>query len=106
MYLVETKNNKYILRICHHHWRCREAIEFELELLDFLHKRHCKVAYPLKTKAGKLSIEINAPEGKRYAALFIYAPGVAVGKNLNITQSKKLGENSAYLHKNSSRVSQ
>ncbi|MEC4985722.1 MAG: phosphotransferase [Oscillatoria sp. PMC 1068.18] len=98
IYLVETQTNRYILRVSHHHWRSRCEIDFELELLDYLHQNHLPVAYPLHTTADKLAVEINAPEGKRYAALFPYAPGnVALG-DLNQNQSFLLGETLAKLH--------
>lgn len=35
VYLVETLNELYILRVSHHHWRSQSEIEFELEFLDF-----------------------------------------------------------------------
>ena len=99
VYLVETPGTPYILRVSHHHWRSGSEIDFELELLDFWRQRQLPVAYPLKTKEGKLSVEIKAPEGKRYGALFSYAPGrVALG-DLNSTQSRKLGETVAQLHR-------
>ncbi|MGB3559056.1 MAG: phosphotransferase [Geitlerinemataceae cyanobacterium] len=98
VYLVETLTTPYILRVAHHHWRSKSEIDFELELLDFWRQRGLPVAHPIFTQSGNLSIEIAAPEGKRYAALFIYAPGeVAVG-DLNPTQSFRLGETVAKLH--------
>lgn len=98
VYLVETPTHQYILKVSHHHWRSESDIEFELELLDFLEQCQIPVAYPLMTKDGSLSISINAPEGKRYAALFTLAPGnVALG-DLNPTQSHLLGATVAKLH--------
>ncbi len=47
IYMVETVVKTYVLRVSHHHWRSQSDIQFELELLNFLH-RHClPVAYPL-----------------------------------------------------------
>lgn len=98
IYIVETQGNQYVLRVSHAHWRSRSDIDFELELLDFLRQNYVPVAYPLRTKTGQLAIAINALEGQRYAALFIYASGnVAVG-DLNVTQSFSLGETVAKLH--------
>jgi Ser/Thr protein kinase RdoA (MazF antagonist) len=98
VYVVETPTHRYILRVAHHHWRCQSDIEFELELLDFLQQRHLPVAYPLRTTDGKLFVVIVAPEGKRYAALFTYAPGEIALGDLNQTQSWKLGETLAKVH--------
>jgi Ser/Thr protein kinase RdoA (MazF antagonist) len=98
VYLVETPIQNYILRVSHHHWRSRSEIDFELELLDFFHQRHFPVAYPLKTVDDKLSVEINAPEGERYAALFKYAPGTVPLGDFDRTQSYLLGKTLASLH--------
>jgi Ser/Thr protein kinase RdoA (MazF antagonist) len=48
-------------------------IDFELELLDYLDRSQVPVAAPIRRKNGDLSLEINAPEGKRYAVLFLYS---------------------------------
>jgi Ser/Thr protein kinase RdoA (MazF antagonist) len=98
VYLVETLQKQYILRISHCHWRSKSEIDFELALLDFLHQQCLPVAYPLRTRSGDLSIELNAPEGKRYASLFIYAPGCVPIGDLNPTQAAKLGETVAKIH--------
>jgi Ser/Thr protein kinase RdoA (MazF antagonist) len=100
VYAIETDSSQYILRISHTHWRTKADIDFELELLDFLQRRHVPVSHPLRTKEGDLAIEINAPEGKRYAALFARAPGEVALGGLNQTQSYKLGEAVAKLHLN------
>ncbi|VXD20518.1 conserved hypothetical protein [Planktothrix serta PCC 8927] len=98
VYSVKTLTSRYFLRISHQHWRCQSEIDFEVELLDFLHDHQLPVAYPLRTIDGKLFIEINAPEGKRYAVLLVKAPGqVAIG-DLNVNQSLKLGATVAKIH--------
>ncbi len=98
VYVVETKNEQYILRVSHHHWRSQADIQFELELLDFLHQHFLPVAYPLKTKDGRLFVVIHALEGDRYAALFPYAEGKVPLGDFNITQSEHLGETLGKLH--------
>lgn len=98
IYLLETLTNAYIVRISHHHWRSETEIDFELELLDFLAANKVPVAAPIKTKEGHLSLEIHAPEGKRYASLFPYAPGEIALGDFNPTQSRILGETLAFLH--------
>ncbi len=99
VYLVETEATPYILRVSHHHWRSSEEIDFELELLDFWRQRQLPVAYPLRTKEGKLSVEINAPEGTRYGVLFSYALGRVPLGDFNSTQSHQLGQTVAQLHR-------
>ncbi len=98
VYLVETLSALYILRVSHHHWRSKLEIEFELELLDFLAEQGIPVSAPLRTRRNSRFVEINAPEGKRYASLFPYAAGgIALG-DLNLTQSNLLGQVVAQLH--------
>ncbi|MGV2830331.1 phosphotransferase [Myxosarcina sp. GI1(2024)] len=99
IYLVTTPKKAYILRISHHHWRSRSDIQFELELLDFLHHHHLPVAHPLKTTEERLLVEIKALEGERYGALFHFAPGRVPLGDLNLTQSRILGETLGKLHK-------
>ncbi|NUN63836.1 homoserine kinase [Pseudanabaena biceps] len=99
IYMVEAGDRRYVLRVSHAHWRTKAETEFELELLDFLHKNHIPVAYPMWTEQGEIAIEIPALEGTRYAALFTYATGkVAVG-DLNKVQAQRLGETLAKLHR-------
>lgn len=98
IYLLETDEEPYILRISHSHWRSRAEIEFELELLDFLHQQQMSVAYPIRTVDDRLYIEIDAPEGKRYASLFIFAPGAVPVGDLDTEQALKLGETVAKVH--------
>ena len=99
IYRVETLNNRYIFRISHHHWRSRSEIQFELEFLTFLRHHQLPVASPLPTNKGELSLAIAAPEGERYATLFEYAEGSVPIGDLDCTQSHRLGETVAKLHK-------
>ena len=101
VYLVETEDNRYVLRVSHAHWRKQSEINFELELLEFLRKNHLPVAYPLPSQDGKLSIEIKAPEGERYASLFTYAPGKIPLGDLSEIQGHNLGEVLATIHQKS-----
>ncbi|MBP5975491.1 phosphotransferase [Brasilonema sp. CT11] len=71
-YLVETEQQRYILRVYRRGWRNKQEIDFELELLAFLHEQKQSVAYPIVRKNGVLTTEIAAPEGTRYVAVFSY----------------------------------
>jgi Ser/Thr protein kinase RdoA (MazF antagonist) len=101
VYLLETLTATYIFRISHHHWRSQTEVDFELELLDFLAGRHIPVSAPIKTNRGDLSVAINAPEGKRYAALFPYAPGQIALGDFSAAQGQILGETLAKIHQTS-----
>jgi Ser/Thr protein kinase RdoA (MazF antagonist) len=98
IYLIETASQSYILKVSHHHWRSKSDIKFELEFLDFLYQENVPVANPLRTKAGKLFVTINAVEGDRYAALFPYAPGEIPQGDLSIEQSQIMGQTLGKLH--------
>ena len=86
-YLVETEKEQYILRVYRYGWRIKDEIDFELELLQFLHKNHVAISYPIAKITGGFTTAIAAPEGTRYTALFSYASGKAVGKKLSSEQS-------------------
>ena len=98
IYIVESAQKSYILRISHHHWRSRQDIDFELKLLDFLHQRKLPVAYPIPTVDNTLFVTIPALEGDRYAALFVYAEGSVPIGDLSPTQSQILGQTLGKLH--------
>lgn len=97
-YVVTTEREPYVLRVYRRGWRTRSEIDFELELLTFLHERNMPVAYPIARKQGGFIEFVEAPEGKRYIALFIYAAGQPVGNNLTARQSQRLGEVLAIVH--------
>ncbi len=98
-YLVEAEqNHRYILRVYRYGWRTPSAINFELELLNYLHNCNLPVAYPIAKTKGGFTEAIASPEGQRYAAVFSYAPGRAIGKTISSNQSQQLGEVVATIH--------
>ena len=42
-YLLETEQERYILRVYRYGWRTKAEIDFELELLYFLHKNNVAI---------------------------------------------------------------
>ena len=98
-YLIETQNKKYIVRIYRNDWRSQEEIHFELELLNYLRENKQSVAYPIPTKDRELSFEIDSPEGKRHVALFSYANGEALNREITDKESELLGITVANVHK-------
>lgn len=98
-YLVETEQKPYILRVYRHSWRNKDEIDFELELLNFLHESNLAVSYPIEKITGDFTTAIAAPEGTRYTALFSYASGKSVDKKLDNEQSRNLGQTVATIHK-------
>lgn len=98
VYLVETREEKYVLRVSHAQWRDGNEIQFELAFLDHLHGQGVAVAHPLHTVNGELSVALEAPEGPRYAALFPFAPGEIPLCDLNLLQAGLLGQTLAQVH--------
>jgi Ser/Thr protein kinase RdoA (MazF antagonist) len=98
VYLVKTAQQQYILRVSHAHWRSFEDIQFEMELLEFLHQKQIPVSHPLRCHDGQLVFVVHAPEGDRYATLMTYAPGEIPLGDFNQTQSHSLGQILAKMH--------
>lgn len=74
-YILKTSTGKYILRIYKAHWRNKQDIVFEVELLNHLNKKGIPVSVPVISRDGSYLFELEAPEGTRYAVLFTYAEG-------------------------------
>jgi Ser/Thr protein kinase RdoA (MazF antagonist) len=98
-FLVEDASRRYILRIYRGDWRSEDEIRFELELLEFLASRGVSVAGPVPARSGALYVPVEHAEGRRYAALFPFAPGVAPEEGLTAEQSRSLGELVARVHR-------
>ena len=65
---------KYILRIYRYNWRSRSNIAYEIDVLNHLANKNVLVARPILRIDGQYIGKLLAPEGKRYAVLFQYAP--------------------------------
>ncbi len=101
VYLVETREAKYVLRVSHAQWRCSNEIQFELAFLDHLRSQGVTVAAPRHTVDGSLFVAFSAPEGQRHGALFPFAPGEIPLCDLNLLQAGLLGQTLAQVHQGS-----
>lgn len=104
-YLVEATDARFILRVYRSTHRNQTQIEAELELLLALKTAGVSVSYPLADKGGNLLHTLEAIEGKRFAVLFTYAPGV-VANIPDARQLDNLGEAVARFHHVSARFAQ
>jgi Ser/Thr protein kinase RdoA (MazF antagonist) len=98
MYLVETGNKKYVLRLSRadkYLTMTDSEFQFELEWLVFLNQQQVAVSYPIRRLDNQLYGLIQAPEGPRYVTLFSYAEGTT---DMNIEQAYILGKSLAQLH--------
>jgi Ser/Thr protein kinase RdoA (MazF antagonist) len=74
-YALYTSQGPYILRIYTHGWRTPAEIQYELDLVTFLHQRGLPVAAPVASRDGTYQLAVPAPEGSRQAVVFTYAEG-------------------------------
>ena len=96
-YLIESRKEKYILRVYKHNWRILESIETEIQLLNYLKENGIPVSYPISDNQKQFIHSIEAPEGMRYAVLFSYAEGEQIRK-LSIEQAELLGIQTGKIH--------
>jgi Ser/Thr protein kinase RdoA (MazF antagonist) len=95
-YRLWTNQGPYILRVYPHRRRNRPDIEAELEFLAYLQTQGLSVSVTVAGVNGEHLLTLQAPEGRRYAALFTYAPGELLGENL--TAIHRYGYTLARLH--------
>jgi Ser/Thr protein kinase RdoA (MazF antagonist) len=77
-YKVVVGGQKYVARVYQlgdYLHRQESDYEYELDWLNFLKENDLPVSYPIRRKDGRFLGSLNAPEGKRYYALFSFAPG-------------------------------
>ncbi len=70
---------------------------FEMDWLNFLKANGMPVSYPIGRRDGRYLGSVNAPEGKRYFALFSFAPGEALALN-DAEQLYRCGAEMARIH--------
>lgn len=100
-YRVVAGGQKYVARVYQlgDHLRRQEAdYEYELDWLNFLKENGLPVSYPIRRKDGRFLGSLNAPEGKRYYALFSFAPGTPMD-TYDEEQLFTLGKFMAKIHK-------
>jgi Ser/Thr protein kinase RdoA (MazF antagonist) len=107
IYLVSAQGEKYILRVSHarrYGAFDESAYRFELELLDHLNQEKVSVSYALVRKDKDLLGMIEAPEGRRYYALFSFAEGEILS-SITETEAYLFGKTLAELHLSMKRYS-
>ncbi len=101
-YQVTAGNTQYIFRAYlngKYYIDSAEAFQFEVDLVDYLHKRKMPVAYPVPRKDGDLLGWAATPLGERATALFSYALGEEISKDsLTTAQRLELGKTVATFH--------
>ncbi len=77
-YLIRTGGTKYVARLYQrgeHLKRQETDYRYEMEWLHFLKKNTLHVSVPIRQRDGGNLGSVNAPEGRRFYALFSYARG-------------------------------
>ena len=100
-YEITAGETRYIFRVYlngKYYVRSADAFRFELDLLDYLHKRKVRVAYPLPQSDGTLLGWTSVGADRRAFALFSYAPGETVEELPSAKQSLELGKTIASFH--------
>ena len=96
-YVVRCANARYSLRIYRNENKSRDAVDFEVDALNYLHDNGFPVAYPITRKSGGYITEVLAPEGVRYVLLSAFAEGDAADYDA-IEDFRVTGESVAQLH--------
>ena len=95
-YSLESKNEKYSLRVYRLGWRSLPDIKYEVEALVHIQQNGASVSYPLASSSGQYVHELSAPEGAIYAVLFTHAPGLETRQSQEIAEV--YGKNAALVH--------
>ncbi|MBN1483849.1 MAG: GNAT family N-acetyltransferase [Chloroflexia bacterium] len=78
-YQVRTQHaGTYYLRAYRRRWRTLPDVQYELDVLNHLKRKGFPAVQPLPYQDGQYFCAVAAPEGRRYLALFIEAPGVEI----------------------------
>lgn len=102
-YLVESSEDRFILRVYRSSHRSLPQIKEEVELLLALKQVDVSVSYPIPDVSGEAIQKLEAVEGERHAVLFSYAPGHTV-RILNESQLRIFGHEMARFHNVSSTI--
>lgn len=102
-YLVESSEDRFILRVYRSSHRTLPQIKEEVELLLALKQVGVSVSYPIPDHSGQAIQKLEAVEGERHAVLFSYAPG-HTARILNENQLRIFGREMARFHNVSSTI--
>ncbi len=75
VYLVETREERYVLKVYGAGWRHDSEIQFEIDLLDHLASRGIQVARAVAGRIGEALQHLDDDGERRHAVLFEHAAG-------------------------------
>ena len=97
VYLIDTRDAAYILKVYMHDRHSRHELEAEVGFLNDLLDQDIPVAAPIANNDGAYLNEIDAPEGTRYAVLFDAITGDEP-QETNLTHSRSFGQLAGRMH--------
>ena len=98
VYLVDTVDASYVLKVYLHGRHSRTELEAEVSFLNDLLGCEVAVAAPVANNDGEYLNEIDAPEGARYAVLFEAITGDQP-QETNLAHSRAFGQLAGRLHR-------
>ena len=99
-YLIRADGVKYVARVYQlgeHLQRQESDYLYELDWLNYLKAKNQPISYPIARRDGDFLGQIDAPEGRRYYAVFSYAPGIPMAAD-NEDQLFAMGRKMAQIH--------
>lgn len=102
-YRVNVAGKRYVVRVYQQGdslGRQESDYLFELDWLLFMKDQGLPVSYPLRRRDGSLLGSLDAPEGRRYYAVFTFAPGQSMSAT-NPEQLYTCGRYMALIHNRS-----
>ena len=99
-YLIQTNNERYILRIYlnnKYYINDMNDFNFELELLTYLSSKDVPVSYPIRNKDNLFLSKVQYNNEVRFIAMFSFAKGTPFNTTLERNIAIRFGENIANL---------
>mgnify|MGYP001425902673 CR=1 FL=1 len=101
-YLIQTNDDRYILRVYLNNKYYINSISdfsFELDLLDFIASKNIPVSHPIRNKEKQFTTKFFYNNETRLITLFTFAEGVPINTTLEKNLAMRFGEIIADLHK-------
>ncbi|MFT3823543.1 MAG: phosphotransferase [Chitinophagaceae bacterium] len=96
-YVLETADEKYILKVYRAAHRTLEEVQGEVELLQILKARGAKISFPIADKSGSFIQAFPVAEGVKHGVVYTYAKG-AVSQVPDEEQLTIVGHEMAFNH--------
>ena len=99
VYIVRAPAGQFAARVWRTAWRSPDKIAYELAFLAHLAAADIPVAPPVPTRDSSLHFVVQAPEGPRAIALFVWADGVSFARRPDADTAHAIGTAFARMHR-------